>query len=219
MTEELKAFRILLVPLFLIIVFFVITPRMCARKTVAAADAQTQPAAAATATKGGLHIDSPPSGPVESASSKYPEGLDAARIQYLVEIDTTFSEPKIAKLPKTYDLMDNVTQALLTLHYIEKNPDNTIAITRDGAMNLNLTDQGAYWTFPIAKRAFDKVTYVSRVEDDRYNATIAWHYEANPVGVALRVDGNKSHSATAQFVGGPGSWVLGSWIAAPDENH
>lgn len=219
MTEELKAFRVLLVPLFLIIVFFVITPRMCARKTAAAPEQQTQAATASTAPSSGLHIDNSPTGPVESASSKYPVGLDAARIQYLVEIDATFSDPKTAKLSKTYEPKDSVIQALLALHYIEKNPDNTIAITRDGAINLDLTDQGPNWTFPIAKRTFDKVTYVSRVEDDKYDAIIAWHYDANPVGVALRVDGRKSHSATAQFVGGPGSWALASWVSAPDDNR
>lgn len=215
MNEELRAFRVLLIPLALIIIFFFIVPRTCARKP--AAEAQTATAETTTAsTGGGLHIEGTPDTPPAATSSTYPEGLDAARIRYLVEVDAQFSAPVTSTLPKQWDPTNTVILALQKIQYVEIAADGTVTITRDGLLNLSLSDQGTSWVFPVAKRAFDNVTYVSRVEDDKYIATVAWHFEPNAAGVALNVDAKKAHSSSATFVSGGGTWSLMSWTPAPD---
>lgn len=217
MTDEFRAFRVLLVPAALIVIFFFITPRMCARKAPAATD-QTTTQTTAAASVGGLHIDNAPAAPPAATASTYPEGLDAARIQYLVEIDPVFSAPVTATLSKQYD-GSSVASALLRIQYIEKAPDGTVTLTRDGLLNLSVTDQGASWIFPIAKRAFDNVTYVSRVEDDKYTASITWHFEPNAAGSAVGIDAKKIHTATAAFVSGGGTWSLQSWSVPPSDQR
>lgn len=216
MTDEVKAFRVLLVPLALIIVFFVITPRVCSRKHPAASE-QTQSAAASAQMQGvtGLHIEGAPSSPGEAKASTYPEGLDAARIQYLVEINESFAAPKTATLQKTY-IDDEITRVLSSMGYIEKapGPDGKVVLTRDGVLNLSLTEQADSWTFPIAKRVFDHVTFVSRVDDDKYDGTFTWHFDPTAVGSALLIDGKATHSSTARFVGGPGGWTLSTLMGS-----
>lgn len=213
MTEEFKAFRILLVPLGLLIAFLVF-PRLCFRKPEPAAEQQTTSSAAPAAAQpaGGLRIDGAPLAPPEAKGSTFPDGLDAARVQYLVEVSPEFSEPKTAKVLKISPLNEEVASVLKRKGYIDIDPKTgAVTMTREGLLNLDLREEADGWTFPIAKRAFDKVTYVSRVEDDKYDVTFTWHYNPTAVGTELKVDGNKTHQATAQFVGGPGGWALSTW--------
>src|SRR5204862_4776310 len=100
----------------------------------------------------------------------YPAGLDEARVQYLVEINNDFSQPYNVTLAKKWDGSD-VTSALASAKYIEKAADGTVTVTRDGLMALDLHDQGDSWSFPVAKRVFDKVTHLSRIDDDKYDIT------------------------------------------------
>ncbi len=220
MTEEFRAFRILLVPLGLFIVFFILKPMMCA-KPVTKAEQQTPKIA--TATTGGvtgLQIEqAPPSGLGSAAkpATDFPPGLEAARIQYLVEIDRQFSEPKMATLLKKFDEKDGVQKAMIKLKYAEKLADGTVALTRDGIMNMSgVVELADGWSFPIAKRIFDEVKFIDRVEDDRYRATFRWHWQPNVIGSEMRVE-TKQFQATAEFAGGDRRWALVAWTAPPVE--
>ena len=84
-------------------------------------------------------------------------------------------------------------------------------------MNLNAMETPEGWTFQVAKRSFDKVSFIDRVEDDRYRATCDWHWEANQVGQELRVE-TKKQAATAEFAGGEHHWALTSWVRPPNNS-
>lgn len=220
MNDEFRSFRILLLPLGLFIVFFLITPRMCARAVTKVKEQEVTKTATDTgAPVTGLQIEqAPPTGLGSGkAAPKFPPGLDAARIQYLVEIDRQFSEPKRATLPKKFDEKDVVQKAMLKLQYAEKLADGTISITRDGHINMSgITEQAEGWSFPVAKRVFDNVDFIDRVEDDRYRATIRWHWQPDVVGTEMGID-TKAYAATAEFAGGERSWVLVGWKVPPVE--
>jgi hypothetical protein len=212
--NEYRILRVLLIPLVLIVLFFIIVPRMCARAVVQVRQQQT---AAETATHAGLQIESSTPAPAEAKGSAFPEGLDAARIQYLVEIDPQFSAPRLATLPRAPKSPDPVVPALTKLQYAERQADGSMALTRDGSLKLSgLTEQPEGWTFEIARRVFDKVSFVDRVEDDKYRATMAWHWDPNAVGQELKID-TKPHSATAEFAGGERHWALTNWVAQPSD--
>jgi hypothetical protein len=218
MNEELQSFRFLLVPvaLFVAVVFY----RSCWRtaETPAVTPQAAKPAVTTGGVKGLQIEQAPPSGLGGGGRSTtdYPPGLDAARIQYLVEIDRQFSEPKVAFLAKKFDEKDPVQKAMLKLGFAEKLGDGSIGITRDGNMSLSLIEEETGWRFAIAKRVFDDVMFIDRVEDDRYKATFHWHWQPNAAGNLLHVE-TKQFAATAEFAGGQGSWVLSGWIAPPVE--
>lgn len=219
MTDGFRLSRIVLVPAAILVLFFMISPRMCARALVRSRAQQTLPGAAPaqTETSEGLKIVSSGRRTVEPAAGSFPAGLDAARIQYLVEIDPIFSAPKTASMPKAFRATDEVTKALIKMQYAEKQPDNTTALTREGGLYLKVADEGDKLTFPIANRTFVRVTNVSQVDDDKYDAAFSWRYEASAIGTELKVDVKKVHSATAEFSGGERHWALTSWIAEPND--
>ena len=220
--ELLRAIRLLVIPIGALIFFLVIIPKACIRHAPAAVPAAATDATppVTTSSAGGLQISGGNSSnqPVASASS-LPPGLDAERIQYLVEINSLFSEPVTARIPKKYGSYDPTVKALQDMKYIEVAADGLVTITTDGALNLDLHDQGDAWTVTLAKRVFDKVNFVSRIEDDKYDVTFTWRFAATPVGTKLRVDEKKLHNATARFVGGPGNWALSEWTAAPSDQR
>jgi hypothetical protein len=218
MNEEFRSFRILLVPLALIIIV-PITRSFCSKPVEQPKQQTTQAAPSTGGGIKGLQIDqAPPSGLGSSRpSSDFPPGLDAARIQYLVEIDRQFSEPKTVVLLKKYDEKDPVQKAMIKLKYAQ-NSDGTMTLTRDGLMSLaGISEDDTSWKFPIAKRVFDEVSFIDRVEDERYKATFKWHWQPNAVGERLGIDAQKAYSATAEFAGGQGNWVLSNWIVPPVE--
>ena len=219
MNEDLlKALRTFAVPIGLILVFFIMVPRTCARRR-----AEEQPVAPAAATPtpaaetggGGLRISG--SAPPSAATTEgYPDGLDAARVQYLVEINNEFSEPLTSTVPKKWDGGNNVISALAAAKYIEKAADNTVSLTRDGLMALDLRDQGDSWTLAVAKRVFDKVTHLSRIDDDKYDVTISWRYQPTPIGAKLGVK-DTLRTSIGHFVGAGRDWSLANWVTSPAE--
>lgn len=215
-----RILRTIAVPVGVVLVFLIMVPRTCARHRGAEVQTTTQAAtssADAQAPVGaGLQIANSPSQPAAAGNNAYPDGLDAARVQYLVEINNDFSSPYLASLPKKWDDANEVTKSLAKNKYIEKGPDGTTSITRDGLMSLQLLDSGDHWTFPVAKRVFDKVTYLSRVDDDKYDITIAWHYEVTPVGSQLGVKDNV-RASIGHFVGAGREWSLANWVTSPSE--
>jgi hypothetical protein len=214
MTDEAKAFRIF-IPIVIIIVF-VLIGRTCSRKSETTASPGASPAQSASApapAPGGLKIEGSPSQVPTAKEATFPDGLDAERVQYLVEIDGQFSTPVVMNLSKTFDGSE-IARTLQSKKYIEKGPDGSTQITRDGLMALDLTDLGDRWSFPIAKRTFDKVSYVSRVDDDKYDVTISWHYDPTRIGSELGIKPTPK-SASARFVGRDRDWALSSWVAPP----
>ena len=216
--SEYRILRVLLVPLTLIVLFFIIAPRMCARAMVVRPK-EPQAVTAAPSTGTGLHLELSAPEPPQAKPSNYPEGLDAARLQYLVEIDPQFSSAKITTLVRAPKANDLVIPALTKLQYAEVQADGSVALTREGSLKLGgLTEQADGWSFQIARRAFDKVSFIDRVDDDKYRATVAWHWEPNDVGQELRVD-KSEQTATADFAGGAGHWALTGWTVPPTESR
>ena len=221
MTDQFRFLRILLFPLALLLLFFVISPRMCVRAVTQTRQQRAEAAPQQTETSQGLKIVSsaPPPLGAQSSNFTFPQGLDAARIQYLVEIDPQFAEPKTAALPKTFVAKNDVISALTRMQYVEKQADGTMVLTRDGALNLtNVTEQADQWVLPIATRAFEKLTHLSRVEDDRYDATFIWRWQPNAVGTELKIDPKVQHTAMAEFAGGEHHWALTTWLMPIDQS-
>ena len=215
MNEELlKALRTFAVPIGLILVFFIMVPRTCARRHAEEQPAPAPVAAAAAPTTegGGLRI-SGSSQPAAAKTESYPDGLDEARIQYLVEINNEFSQPYIVNVPKKWEPGD-VLSALAAAKYVEKAADGSVTITRDGLMSLELRDEGDKWTLAVAKRVFDKVTHLSRIDDDKYDVTISWRYQPTPVGAKLGVKDNL-RASIGHFVGAGREWSLSNWVTSP----
>lgn len=219
MNEEFRSFRIMLVPLALFIAFFIY--KRCGSKPEVppqqAAPTLTAPSATAPASGLGLQIEGSAKRPVETRSSQFPPGLDAARIQYLVEIDSQFSSTSIAKLPKKFVPTDPVTPILIKMRFAEKN-DDVITLTREGLLGLGqLTELPDGWTFETARRVFDEVNFIDRVEDDKYRATFRWHWQPNNVGTELGIKSSQNYSSTAEFGGGERHWALTGWVVSPSE--
>jgi hypothetical protein len=198
MTDETRILRTVGIPVVIAIVLLVAVPKMC-MKTVLVAKAKQEKAAR----EPGLHIES------TQKPVSYPSGLDADRIRYLVEVDTRFSAPYTAHIAKaTASLSDlQVVAALQKLGYVERQPDGTLALSRDGLLHLDgVVDDGTSWTFPVAKRQFETV---AGIEGDaaNANATIAWKWQPNTVGDALLRD-PKRHEAKANFANGATGWTM-----------
>lgn len=215
-----RILRTAAVPVGILVVFLVMIPRTCARhrapEAAATTTADTTSSPSAPPVGAGLQIANSPSQPAAASNNAYPDGLDAARVQYLVEINNDFASPYLATLPKKWDDTNEVTKTLASYKYIEKAADGTTNVTRDGLMSLTLLDSGDHWTFSIAKRVFDRVTYLSRVDDDKYDITIAWHYEVTPVGTSLGVK-DTMRASIGHFVGAGREWSLANWVTSPAE--
>ena len=213
MTDDYRLLRILVVPLALLVVFLMISPRMCARAITVA---RTKAAAPVTATSDGLKIESSaPQATLKPAS--LPQGLEETRVRYLIEIDPTFSAPAMASMSKRFNAADPVTTALVKMKYAEPQSDGSLVMTSEGALNLKLSDAGDRWTFPVASRAFDRVRTASTVEDGRSDITVVWHWEPTTLGKELNIDPRSLFTATAEFSGGAGQWTLTKWVAPPLE--
>jgi hypothetical protein len=198
MTDETRILRTVGLPVVIAIVLLVAVPKMC-MKTVLVAKAKQEK----TAREPGLHIES------TQKPVSYPSGLDADRIRYLVEVDTRFSAPYTAHIAKaTASIGDvQVVAALQRLGYVERQPDGTLALSRDGLLHLDgVVDDGTSWTFPVAKRQFETV---AGIEGDaaNANATIAWKWQPNNVGAALLRE-PKRHEAKADFANGANGWTI-----------
>src|SRR5207244_11837813 len=83
MTDDSRILRVLLIPLVLVVLFFAIAPKMLGPR----------PKTALAANDG---VPAPESPKHPSSEAMFPEGLDAAHIQYLIEIDPAFATPMTA---------------------------------------------------------------------------------------------------------------------------
>jgi hypothetical protein len=166
----------------------------------------------------GLHIETTTPEPSSGAKKavEYPSGLDAARLQYLIELDPHYSTPKTATLLKHPGGLEasTVVAALLSLRYIERQPDGSYAFTRDGLMKVNATDQGDSWLIPLAKRQLVRVDAIDCSAPDQCKMTFVWQWQPNDVGSAIQAN-PEPHSGTARVQGGAGRWAV-SDVAVDD---
>lgn len=210
--REPSVIRTLAVPLVVAILFLVVTPKLCGRAITRAR--QNQPAAVEAVPgqappRSGLIITS--SAPASAARPKvpFPPGLDAQRIQYLVEIDPTFAAPKtMAATPDS-----PVAKILLDRHYV----DSALAPTPEGLVNVNgAVNSPNGWVVPIAARKFMSIDGLDDAGDGRYNAVVRWRWQPNALGASL-LKHSTDHFLTAEFAGGEGNWTLTRYIQEPDQ--
>jgi hypothetical protein len=198
--------------LCVILVVVLLMPKDCAKK--AALPLASLRHAKSGGTSKGLHIETS-TPPPSSRSVTYPAGLDAARLQYLVEIDPHFAAPMTLTCPKRpggYPIgTPELCAALQSLHYVERQPDGTYALTRDGIMNANAADNGTSWSVPVAKRQFVRVDAIDCGAADQCTVAFSWQWQPNDIGSAIQPQA-APHSGTAHIVGGPGGWVVSDVI-------
>jgi hypothetical protein len=209
MTET-RVLRTLAVPLAIAVIFLVFTPRLCSRaisKQHPVVLAPSRPAAS------GLVISSSTPAPLGGREIHLPPGLEAARIQYLVEINPTFAAPMTMAAT---DLP--VTKILLERHYIELRPDGTLGPTREGLINVNgAVDSPNGWMVPVGQRKFLGIDAVDDTGDGQYNVTVRWRWEPTSIGASL-LPRPQDHHLKAQFAGGERNWVLARYVDAPDRD-
>jgi len=210
--SELRLFRTLAIPLGIALVFLIFTPKLCQRALVTAKVKQPVRTTPGEPAPSGLIISSSTPSPATPANLRYPPGLDAARIQYLVEIDQTFAAS--AAMPATENAP--VTKVLLDHHYIEKRPDGTFGPTREGLINVNgAVDSPAGWIVPVARRKFVSIASIDDAGDGAYNVSVHWRWEPVPLFGSL-LPKAEDHLLTAEFAGGEGHWTLRRYVKEPD---
>ena len=189
------------------LVVLLVMPKDCAKKAAGPLAALRHSKSGGTK---GLRIETSTPAPA-SRNLAYPAGLDAARLQYLIEVDGHFAAPLTLTCPKRpggYPIgSPELVAALQSLRYIEPQPDGTYALTRDGLMNANATDNGASWSVPVAKRQFVQIDAIDCAAADQCAVTFKWQWQPNDVGQAMQPHLDP-HSGTAQIVSGPDGWVV-----------
>ncbi len=209
--REPSVIRTLAVPLVVAILFLVLTPKLCGRAVIRARQNQPAPAEAVpgSAPRSGLIITSSPPAPAARPKVPFPPGLDAQRIQYLVEIDPTFATPKT--MTATPD--SPITKVLLDRHYV----DASLAPTGEGIMNVSgAVNSPSGWVVPIAARKFMSIDGLDDAGEGRFNAVVRWRWEPNALGIAL-LQRPADHFLTAEFAGGQRNWTLTRFIQEPDQ--
>jgi hypothetical protein len=204
--NEVRFVRTLAVPLAIAFIFLVFTPKLCERAIVDARKRQV--ANPVKPSPSGLVIQSSTPAPDRPANVTYPAGLDAARVQYLIEIDSTFSAPMIM----TATAGAPITQVLLDRQYIDAN----LAPTREGLINVNGAVQASDgWRVPVAQRKFVSVDSIRDAGDNRYDLWIRWRWEPTAVAAPL-LRKPVDHHLKAEFAGGDRTWVLARYVEPPD---
>ena len=187
------------------LVVLLVMPKDCARKAAGPIAALRR---ATTPRQKGLHIETSTPAP-KWQQVTYPAGIDAARLQYLIEIDSRFAAQKTMSCPKQSGGVGDVSlvTALQALHYIEPQPDGSYAFTREGLLNVAAADDGSSWSVPIAKRQFVHVDAIDCSAADQCAVTFTWNWLPNDVGKAMQPPA-APQSGSARIVGGPGGWVV-----------
>lgn len=192
------------------LVVLLLMPKDCAKKAAGPLAALRRSSAPAPK---GLHIESSTPAP-KSHNVTYPAGIDAARLQYLVEVDAHFGEPKTMTLAKQGGGDAGLVSALQALRYIEPQPDGSYAFTSEGLLKVSATDNGTSWSVPVAKREFLNTQIIDCSAPDQCAVTFTWRWDPNDVGKAMQAS-TAPQSGTARIVGGPGGWVV-SDVSASD---
>jgi hypothetical protein len=207
--SEVRLFRTLGVPLAIAFIFLVFTPKLCERAIVTARQrAPVVTATAVTPSPSGLVISSSTPAPISASGLHFPAGLDPARVQYLVEIDQTFSAPMKMAVTATAP----VTPLLIDRQYVDKN----LAPTREGLINVNGALQSPDgWTVPIAQRKFVGIDRIEDAGDNRYHVGVRWRWEPAAFATSL-LPKPQEHHLKAEFARGDRSWVMTAYVEPPD---
>jgi hypothetical protein len=204
--SEVRLVRTLGVPLAIAFIFLVFTPKLCERAIVNARQRQTTATVAPSTS--GLVISSSTPAPGNRADVHYPRGLDAARIQYLIEINQAFSAPMTMSATATA----SITKALLDRQYIDK----SLAPTREGLINVNGAVQSPEgWLVPVAQRKFLGIDRIDDAGDNRFDVWVRWRWEPTAIAASL-LPKPLDHHLKAEFAGGNRNWVLDHYVEPPD---
>jgi hypothetical protein len=214
---EFRIGRTLAIPFALLTVLLIANPRTCKRALVRSG-AQVVPSNASDPTSHGLVINSNVASPNRQAVVNYPEGLDAARIQYLVEIDPQFAAPRTMPCPKAKAeaARAELCTVLTQRGYAEYSPAERLVLTRDGTLKLNgLTETSDGWTIPIGQRKFISIERLDDSGDGKFLATVRWQWQPNDLGGSILARA-QDHTLSAEFGGGVGHWVMNRYVLPPD---
>lgn len=221
--SDLRIARTLAVPLGLLALLLIANPRTCGRflgRGNAVPVAATATATSPEAKGSGLIINSDVPAPHRQTFVRYPPGLDAGRIQYLIEIAPQFAEPELMPCPKTPtdENQSPILAELLRLHYVQRNADGTITPTRDGIVNVNgAVDSPAAWSVPVGQRKFVSIDKGDDTGDGKYVVFVRWRWDPNAIGKEL-LPHPEDHMLSAEFAGGEHHWVLNRFVQGPDHD-
>jgi hypothetical protein len=219
MTNELRIGRTLAIPFAILAIFLIANPRTC-KRTLVRSNAVVTTSSAAEPTGGGLIINSNVGAPHRQAVVNYPQGLDAARLQYLVEIDSQFAAPKTMACPKAKGQVasTDVCTVLTQRGYAEYSADGPLVLTREGILKLTgVTEMSDSWIVPVGQRKFISVERLDDTGDGKFLATVRWQWQPNEIGGSL-LGRAQDHTLSAEFAGGVGHWVMNRYVKPPDND-
>jgi len=213
--SESHLLRTLAVPLGIALVFLVFTPKLCQRALTNAKVRAPSVARPSEPAPSGLIISSSTPAPGgQRHDVKFPAGLDAARIQYLIEIEQAFSAPAVMAAVDGTEL----AKVLTDRQYVEKRPDGTLGPTREGLINVNgAVDSPAGWIVPVGQRKFATIDAIDDAGDGSYNVSVTWRWEPGALYASL-LPRPGNHQLIAEFAGGAGHWALRRYIKEPDRS-
>ena len=212
MTDGSRILRTVAVPLVVALIFLFLVPKTCQkaigsrklRLPGATATDAAPPADVTPPADGALHIksDSPDAQPLRPVH--YPAGLEAQRVQYLIEIDQHFAEPLVLRIPKPGGVSIGETtaaDALVRAGYLES-ADGGYMPARGAALHLEgMTEEPLAWRVPVATRKFRRVTSLEDSGEGKAKVGFTWQWEPNEAGRAVKSSFDL-HQAKAEFGGG-----------------
>jgi len=205
MSDGTRVLKTVAVPLAIALVFLFFIPKTCS-KVIGSKKLRAPVAAASTAAATSLHIasespDAPPSRPVT-----YPAGLDAQRVQYLIEINERFADPFGYRMPKPGAVIALVetapADALVKAGWFEEAPAGGYTPTREAALHLpHMAEVTQTWRVPLGTRKFVGISSLEDKGDGRAHIAFTWQWEPNEAGRAIKST-FEMHQGTAEFAGG-----------------
>jgi hypothetical protein len=211
MTDGTRVLRTLALPILVAVILLFAIPKTCGG--VLQKGLTRRQATAASTTGGDLSIQSSTPDPNAKHSVTFPDGLDEARVRYLVEIAPQFAEPHRIKVPRTGQDADRdpLVASLLRDGTFATQPDGTLAPTRDATLHLaGLQEEPTGWTLPIAQRKFDGVTNIADLGGGAWRITFRWNWEPNALGRDVP-DLSRTHDSDVDVAGSPGSWAASNF--------
>jgi hypothetical protein len=211
MTDGTRVLRTLAIPLIVALVFLFLVPKTC-QKAIGTRKLRLPNAKVTAPSDTGLHIesvspDAPVTGPV-----RYPAGLDAQRLRYLIEIDSHFVEPYKVLIPKPGGIVLDPApaDALVRAGWFEQHGGG-YSPARGAALHLGgMTESAVAWLVPAGKRKFERVTGVEELGPGKARVSFTWQWEPNEAGRAI-TSSFELHQGSAEFAGGGGhAWDLRS---------
>jgi hypothetical protein len=210
MTDGTRILRTLAIPLILALVLLFLVPKTC-EKAIGSKKirrATTAPAPTDTSLKINAEGDAPPARAVN-----WPPGLDAQRAQYLIEIDSRFTEPKTVLVVKPGGVAVNTeaTEALVRAGYFEESGGGYMPAAGASLHLPGMTESPVAWLVPLGKRKFGRF-----VAADGGKVAFTWQWEPNDAGRAVSAS-FELHEGKAEFAGGgEHPWALTSVIVDSD---